>query len=125
MSDRETGTYEDYLQGKKQRRNERKKVVIRPVDSDKEYPFTVKRLSQRHRDKINDSVVETEISNGKAESKVDSAKLQILTIKFGVDECPEGFKLNENQIAQWEFRSELADKINEFSELDEETYINL
>lgn len=124
-SERKTGSYEDYIEGKQKRKKERKKVVIKPKDSEFEFPFVIKRLSQRQVDKINDKVVKTEMGRKGATADVDSTKAQILTIKYGVDECPEGFKLNENQIAEWEFRTELADKIDNFSDIDEETYINL
>lgn len=95
---------------------------------DKLLKFEIKQLTQAESDKIEENAIEIkQTRQGEARTEVNTSKVKNMAIKFGVSNGPEGFNpKNTKHIEKLpnNIRNDLADSIQNFSELDEEVRIS-
>jgi hypothetical protein len=84
--------------------------------------FTIKKLTAEERDKVEDAGTEIKEHRNEISVETDSSAIKKELIKQGVVEGPDGFKLTDRHTEKlpYEVRDDLADSIEEFSDLPEE-----
>jgi len=93
-------------------------------DSPVPLTFKVKSLSQREKDKVDDAATKGMSGRG-GEVKPNIGAAKNALIKYGVTEGPQGWTGSDTDIATLpaDLRDELAESVNTFSNLDEDTRI--
>lgn len=84
--------------------------------------FTIKKLTAEEHEEVEDAAVTVKQSRNDTTVETDSGALRRALIKNGVVEGPDGFKLTDRHIKKlpYEVTEDLADSIEDFSELPEE-----
>lgn len=86
--------------------------------------FEIRMLDQDEHDAAEDAAVNIEERRNKREVVTDSGAIKDIIIKYGVVSGPEGFdpeRKADREALPYQVRDDLAESIEEFSQLDEES----
>lgn len=108
-----------------QQRNETKEIVF-SLGTDREIRFVIRLISQADKDRIESSTIKNRSRRHDSGITADDLRgIKHATIKAGVVSGPTGWTGSDQDIAALPatIRDELADSIQQFATLDEETRI--
>lgn len=119
-------SWDEYVQAFEEDRLARKRVIFRPPRGNMApLVFVIRELTQAESDEVDAAPVKLRQERRGADVDIDLGSAKDLLIQRGVVEGPPGWKGTERDIRALppSVRDTLADKIQKFSALDEETRI--